>query len=386
MRINLRNRDTLLTLALILALAILSIAGAIAGAGDDAAPPLDSGSTAPNGAQALFRWLEELGYTVSDEVGDRYAVPEGTDLVFLLEPSGLSAAETDILVDWVEAGGVLVFAGRYFGSTPLLSAFDVERGFAEEPSGTLAPALAILTDPPVLSPVPIEADSYLEVGFDDFVPLAALPEGPVVIVFDRGSGRVVLSAATGPFTNEGLKLPGAGAFVLNLAAEVNRGGQVWFDEWHHGRRPLVRGPAGPGDWLRRTPAGRAVLYTAGVVFIWVALSGRAFGWPVAPDDEKPRRVPLEYITAIAGLNQRAGNRAELLADYRTRLKRSLAARYRLDPDLPDDAFVAALRKYDADVDLEALIRLLADLSKFDIGEPEMVRLASQSAEWLDSKK
>lgn len=380
----LRNRDTALAFALIAGLAVLSVFGALAGAAAAPAPPLDSGSDAPNGASALFRWLGALGYTVSDAVTDEYAVPAGTDLVFLLEPAEMAPAEVETLASWVEDGGVLVFAGRFFGSVPLLSAFDVERRYAGDTAAALAPTLPLLTNPPVAAAVPFAADSYWDAGFDDFIPLAARPEGPVVIAFGRGSGWVVLSAATYPFTNAGLKEPGAGAFVLNLAGQAPPGGQVWFDEWHHGRRPVVRGPAGPGDWLRRTAPGRAVLYAAGTIFAWIALSGRAFGRPIKPQGERPRRAPLEFIDAIAGLNQRAGNRSALLAGYHRRLKRSLAARYRIDPALPDEEFIAALRRYEPAEDLDALTRLLADLRKPGIGEQEMIRLAAHAVDLLDN--
>ncbi|HUF39104.1 MAG TPA: DUF4350 domain-containing protein [Anaerolineales bacterium] len=379
------NRETVLTLALISLLVALTVFGALTRTADPAAIPLDSASTAPDGARALYDWLDELGYAVSDEVTSRFVVPAGTDLVFLLEPTGMSGAEADALVEWVEDGGILVFAGGTFGTAPLLAAFDVARGFPETTGAAVAPALPVLLDPPVEDPIPFEANSYLVPAFDDYLPLAALPEGPVAIRFDRGNGRVVLSASAQPFTNAGLKQPGAGAFVLNLAGEAPAGALIWFDEWHHGRRPAAGDPAGPGDWLRRTPAGRAVLYAAGAVFVWIALSGRAFGRPVRPEGERTRRAPLEYITAIAGLNQLAGNRTELLAHYHRRLKRGLAARYRIDPGVPDDEFIEALRKYDPDMDLETLARLLAELGRPDVSETELVRLSTEAAEWLESR-
>ena len=382
----LRNRETLFALALILALAVLTVLGALSQTAEVQAVSLDSRSTAPDGARALFVWLEEIGYEVDDSVAAEYAIPSGTDLVFLLEPSGLTGVELDILADWVDAGGVLVFAGRLFGAAPLLAAFDVERGYADESADAIAPAFPLLTDPPVEDPVLFGASSFFEPGFTDYLPLAALPEGPIVIAFDQGEGRVVLSAATQPFTNAGLKLPGSGEFILNLVREGPADGRVWFDEWHHGRRPVVQGPAGPGDWLRRTAAGRALLYASAAVFVWIVFSGRSFGRPVSPANESSRRAPLEYITAIANLNQRAGNRADLLAHYHRRLKQNLAARYRLDPRLPDDEFIDHLGRYDPDAELTTLAELLSDLSKAGTGEPEIIRLAAQVADMLDSKK
>jgi hypothetical protein len=383
--VTFRNRETLFALILIFLLILLTVLGAIGRNEGEAAIPLDNRSTAPDGARALYAWLGEIGYTVDDSISAEYEIPDGTGLVFLLEPSGLTGPELDVLTEWVKAGGVLIFAGRLFGTVPLLAAFDVVRGYVDETAGVLAPVLPALVDPPVEEPVPVETSSYLEPEFADYLPLVALPEGPVVIAFDHGDGRVILSAATRPFTNTGLKQAGAGAFVLNLVREAPAGAPIWFDEWHHGRRPVVQGPAGPGDWLRRTPSGRAVLFAAAAIFVWIALSGRAFGRPVPLSEETTRRAPLEYITAIANLNQRAGNRADLLAHYHRHLKQALAARYRIDPGLPDEEFIGTLRKYDPVEDLETLSQLLADLRRPGVSETELVRLSAEASDWLEAR-
>ena len=139
---------------------------------------------------------------------------------------------------------------------------------------------------------------------------------------------------------------------------------------------------GPGAWLRRTPAGRAVLFAAVVVFLGLVFHGRSFGRPVPPPQDVNRRRPLEHITAIANLNRRAGHRRYLLDQYRLWLKRDLGRRYRLSSTLPDEEYVAQLAAFDPDLDAEGLADLLNRLHGRQVDETEMIQLAAEVAEWL----
>jgi len=204
----------------------------------------------------------------------------------------------------------------------------------------------------------------------------------VVVSFALGKGRVILSAAPYAFSNAGLKEPGNPALVLNLILISPASGAVWFDEWHHGVRPVDSQVVGPEDWLRRTPAGRALLYVAGVIFLAVLLRGRRFGRPVPLPGEITRRAPLEYISAIANLGRRAGHRRAVLQQYRQRLKRRLGQRYRLDPTLNDAEYAARLAEYNPGLDAEALRRLLARLQRPNVNESEMIQLAAEVAAWI----
>ena len=92
---------------------------------------------------------------------------------------------------------------------------------------------------------------------------------------------------------------------------------------------------------------------------------------------------IEYVTAIAGLNQRAGNRRQLLTRYHRRVKRRLGERYRIDPGLPDEEFIEELTRYIDEEDTTAIRDLLANLTKLHASETEMVRLSAQAASWID---
>jgi hypothetical protein len=123
------------------------------------------------------------------------------------------------------------------------------------------------------------------------------------------------------------------------------------------------------------------LYTSVVVFVALALGGRAFGRPVPLPKDSARRAPVEYITALANLNRRAGHRKSVMADYHHRLKRGLGNRYRLDPTLEDDDFVARLLNYNPTLNATALRKLLVSLRQQKVSESELIKLAAEVAEW-----
>ncbi|HNB54209.1 MAG TPA: hypothetical protein PK530_19835, partial [Anaerolineales bacterium] len=125
-----------------------------------------------------------------------------------------------------------------------------------------------------------------------------------------------------------------------------------------------------------------LLYVAGVIFLGLLLGGRQFGRPIPLAHEITRRAPLEYVTALANLNRRAGNRTALLRHYHSQLKRSLGRRYRLDPSLRDGEFITRLAQYDPTLDIENLRYLLARLTRKNATETEMVQWAQEAAEWI----
>jgi hypothetical protein len=404
------SRDTLLALGLFLVLALLTVFAALQQTQEPARPPLANDSNEPNGGRALWLWLGQLGYTVRDTVQEDYAIPETAHVVLLLEPvSPMTASEWDALDEFVENGGTLLLAGEGRYTAQAVRHYDFTLRYAQSETPALAPLLPLFTAPPLrgdASPplsedttpsaedsppgrgATLHADTYLlpdrAENERNFLPLFALPEGPVIVTFPQGKGRVFLSADVTPFTNAGLKEPGNPELVLNLMGTVPLESTLWFDEWHHGKRLETVTPqvSGPGDWLRYTSAGRALLYVAGIIFLGLLLGGRRFGRPVPLAHETTRRAPLEYVTALANLNRRAGNRTALLRHYHSQLKRSLGRRYRLDPALRDGEFLTRLAQYDPHLEAESLRNLLTRLTRKNATEAEMVQWAREAAEWM----
>lgn len=377
------SRETLLAAGLLLLLVAVTALAAIAESREQAAlPDLATFSSQPAGARALRLWLEEEGYRVSDASGATFRVPEGTDLALVLEPEppGMTAEEWAGLDAWVEAGGTLVLMGEGFGTAFAASHYELEIDY-QEPAGEVVFTAPWLGSPP-FSASAVRPRASVAGEREDDVALMASGDDPLLVAFPQGEGLVVLGTLTYPLSNAGLKVGDNPALALNLASLAGDGGTIWFDEWHHGVRGAPEAGGGPGQWLRRTPAGRALLYSAAVLFVALVLSGRRFGRPVPLSRPGRRRAPLEHIVAVANLSWRAGHRQAVLRQYHGQLKRELGRRYRLNPTLPDDEYVAELARFRPNLDTAELGRLLGRLRAPDVGEGEMVVLARQVAAWL----
>jgi hypothetical protein len=370
-----------LALGVLAALAIVTAGAAVYQATpEEQALPLDSSSSTRNGARALWLWLQDLGYEVSDEIGAGFRPPENADVALLLEPlTEITTRQWATIDDWVEQGGTLILAGDRRETVLAAQHYDFNVTYLGTTTTTLTAQAPLLALP---GAVGAHTRACLETERSDYVTLLAATAAPVMVTWQRGAGRVILSTTAHPFTNAGLKEEGNPGLVLGTIGIAGATRTIWFDEWHRDPRTALAQLAGPGDWLRHTPAGRSLLYTAAVIFASLVLRGRRFGRPVPLRKEAGRRAPLEYVTAIANLGRRAGHRQAVLEQHIQHLKRNLGKRYRLDPTLPDEEYVSRLKEYDPDLDAGDLQDLLAGLRHTSAGESEMVHLAARVAAWL----
>jgi hypothetical protein len=383
------SRDSWLAIGLLLAVVSTTATAAIYEArqasGEATPPTLSTSSAAPDGAKALWLWLDELGHTVSNQVADPFRPAEDSEVVFVLEPTTrVTAEEWETLEGWLDEGGVLVIVGERWGTAVAARHFGFQLVYLDRQAGTVVPQNPLFTSPPLGDSVSVQAQACLEEAEEApaFVTLLAAEACPVLVSIQQGPGQVVISTAPFSFSNAGLKEAGNPELVLNLVAGASQGGGIWFDEWHQGRRPQRRQLTGPEDWLRYTAAGRSLLYLTGVTFVTLVLRGRRLGRPVPVTKAVSRRAPLEYITAIANLNRRAGHRSATLRRYQHQLKRDLGKRYRLAPTLPDNEYVAQLAQFNPNLDASALRSLLAHLGTGKASESEMIQWAAQVADWL----
>jgi hypothetical protein len=353
-----------------------------------ALPPLTSFSNQPDGTRAFYLWLEALGYTPNNRSAVLYAIPNGTDLVLLLEPLlPPQEAELRLLENWVEEGGILLIAGRTWTAQQAMSYFEVNRRIqAVTETAEFQPTTPLWRSPPLTEPPGWPAAAYLHTDEAAFTVQGVVNGRPVLLSRSLGEGQLWLASDTTIFTNEGLQQPGSAELVQNLVSMIGPTGLIWFDDWHRGIRPQEAVVGDLNDWLRRTPMGQAILLLVAVLFIGLVLRGRPFGPPVPLSGESRRRAPLEYITAIANLSRRAGHTQAVAHDYQQRLKRHLARRYRLNPNLPHAEFVEQLAAYDPNLDADALLSLLNQLSRPRLSETELVRLATAVARWTEGEK
>lgn len=375
------SRDTWLAIGLFLTLLIITIIAAVQNM-QQPAPPLSSFSSEPNGAKALRLWLEELDYTIYQPLVSSFVPPKEANLILILEPFvQITDDEWRLLDRWVDQGGTLVVAGERVATVVAFRHYDMNLRLISPDDQALVPQTPLWRSP-VAEPAEVQAGAYFQTSRRDFVTHAAIDDKPVIISFKQGQGRVWLSATSFPFSNQGLKEAGNATFVLNMLTTANDGGGVWFNEWHHGLRARPDEVLGPVGSLRYTSVGRALLYIGLVIFVGLILRGQQFGRPVPLAETMTRRAPLEYITAIANLGRRAGHRTATLAHYRHRLKRELGRRYRLNPTLPDEEYLAQLAQFNSNLDISALSTLLAKLRRKQVTESEMIQLAADVTTWL----
>jgi hypothetical protein len=379
------SRDQWLAVALFLLMLIMVVVTVLQEQAETELPALTSFSNQPDGARALYLWLEALGYRPDNRSGQLYTIPDEATMVLLLEPL-LPPQETELrqLENWVEEGGVLLLAGRGFSAQQALAYFEVRLRFASLlETAEFQPTSPLWQSPPLTDPPQWPQRTYLTSEQAD-VTVQGVVNGRAVL-FSRplGEGQLWLASDATIFTNEGLQQPGSAELVQNLVSQIGADGLIWFDDWHQGIQPQDAMVADINDWLRQTPMGQAILLLAGLLFVGLVLRGRPFGPPVPLPRQSRRRAPLEYITAIANLSRRAGHNRAIAQDYQQRLKRHLAYRYRLNPNLPHADFVEQLAAYDANLDADALLALLNHLSQPRLSEAELVRLATAVARWTE---
>jgi len=292
-------------------------------------------------------------------------------------------SELQPLDDWVEAGGTLIAIGEDYGMYLLLDHYKFALDYLPEQGGASTNGTPLFTSPTTLNLRNIRVETVLQSDRDDFVVLAAYAGQPTLVSFELGKGRVILGATTASFTNAGLKEAGNPELVLNVLALAQKKGAVWFDEWHHGVRSGAQ-ILGPGDFLRQTPVGRALLFVVFAVVIVLFIQGRGFGRPVPLPQEIRRRGALEHVTGIANLSRRAAHRPAVMLQYHQQIKRKLGQRYRLDPGMDDKEYVDRLAGYNPSLEKDDLLNLLKRLKRKNISETEMVHLAADAAKWIDN--
>ncbi|MGD8624078.1 MAG: DUF4350 domain-containing protein [Anaerolineae bacterium] len=377
--------DLIVILLLFVALVAFSAFTSARQAEEETAPAYSTHSVAGNGTRALYLWLDELGYRPARVENGPFRLPDDAPLLFVLAPrETFDGIELRILRNWVRAPGhTLVVASDGWRGGYLFEALDAGLGALEAPVEVLTPTVPLLAAPPP-GPILVEAGRGLFPEDDDFVAHLDAGDAPVLISRRYGQGRIFLTSAVRSFTNQGLHDPGSARLVYNLLAGLEPGARILFDEVHHGYT-ADEAAAGLRGWLLRSPWGWALLYSAAVLFGWLLLRGRRFGRPVPAPGRGGVPPEGEYVVSMARLFRRGGRRTFVQRHHHDRLKRELARPWRLNPDLPDAEFVAALARSrddlppEAQADLRGLLRRLAGSR---LREADLVRVVGEVESWL----
>lgn len=380
-------RDIWLAALLFVVLIGLTILAAVVQKPENAFPPLSSLSNQPEGGRALALWLAKLGYSVDSQLQEQFDIPAKTKLVLLFEPQAkIITPEWEKLDQWVSEGGTLILAGEDWGFRDAIHHYEINSAIHTTVSQTVTLQTPLLHMPLIPGIFQIATRATLESQRSDIlIHLATTENQPVLISFKQGQGEVIVASFAQPLSNLGLKSSPNPALALNLLAQAGQPGRVWFDEWHHGLS-LQRSVLGTERWLRDTPLGHAILFAVGAIFVALLLQGRGFGRPLPLTNPVRRRGALEHVTALANLSRRAGHRRAVLQQYHGLLKRHLGKRYRLDPTLPDTAYIASLAGLDPNLNRPALAELLKNLANPRPSEEELVHWAAKAAEMIEAKK
>jgi len=380
--------DFIIVSGLLIILAALTIGAALtASPAQKAEPPLSSLSYQPDGAKGLALWLQALGFQVEEEVMGEYELAYDIDLVLLFQPTvSFTADEQYELMDWVYSGGHLLVVGDSPVAGQILSAFELTLTPLPQKAEWLFLQSPLLQSPPVEKPVHANVEYGILGGEDPVQIHLAAEEIPAAVTREVGGGTVTAATTLYPFSNAGVQEEGNAQYVFNLITYPDENRVVWFDEWHHGIRKQAVDRLGPIYWLFDSAPGRGIMFALAVIWAGLLLAGRKFGRPMLFPAEGRARAPVEFAQAIARLRRRAGHRPAAIAHYRHALKKSLGARYQLDPAQADERFVDSLKRYRPDLDAQRLKKLLQRLSRRKVSEREMVNLAGEASDWMDREE
>jgi hypothetical protein len=171
------------------------------------------------------------------------------------------------------------------------------------------------------------------------------------------------------FSNAGLLQDDNWRLALHGLGVVPDGSRIVFDEYHHGLTEHGTFQAR----LVREPWGWALLLGGALVLAYLVLAGRRFGRPLAPVPAGPRRSRAEYVETLAMALRRGQHQVWLRREYAAQVRRGLAGRYHVAPELPPDAMAAALS--DRRPEAAELARPLARLEGVErLNERELVEL------------
>ncbi|MBU4556387.1 MAG: DUF4350 domain-containing protein [Actinobacteria bacterium] len=315
-------------------------AGSVFAAGDD-------------GLRVLYAYLDELKLS-RDTLQSFDELPDsGTIVVAAAAPLERSptAYERQVLTDWVKQGNRLVLVGAY--------ADEVVKDVGGSPrnghQATLEPLLP-----------GVYAQGVGEVIVDDARLLLDTPawathlkdtDGQYLASRVSGKGEIVWMASVSPMSNAGIGRADNARLATLLVAT---GGEIYFDEYHHG---FVRGG---GIWSRMGAGGRSgTLLALAAVALLLWSSARRTGRPIEAMPDRTVRTGA-YIGSLAELYRRAGARKESLESLAGGLRLALVRRH--------GGLEAALARE------PRIAELLAEISSAgNISEEQFVRYAREIA-------
>jgi hypothetical protein len=377
------NRSNWPLLGLILLIALLLFVSAL-GSRPAQPIPFDLDSSAETGLRGLDLWLHELGYDVRRVGGIQFQLPAEADLLFVY-PNQLSynEAEAGALRTWVAAGHTLVIVGPHPEDAQLERVFGVRSkpregyGLVEHQAQPLVPE----GEPEYMTDWNVGSEALDLENAPAAVPMLLADDGQVTAAVQQVGDGIVWHLTPGnAFVNHGLAEENHGQLLPPILRLVPAGGVVAFDTYHQfGISRVGEQIVTLQDWLYRTPAGWATFFAFIVFSIFIVLHGRRLGPSVVTKAERRKREAAEYVEAMAALARRARLGKDVAQYQQQRLKRGLARRRPLAPDLPDREFVDRLAYTEPALTAEQLVEVRQVLESLQRkpNEQQLVALAAK---------
>jgi hypothetical protein len=216
------------------------------------------------------------------------------------------------------------------------------------------------------------AERVLE--FEDQVAVVPVLEqlhgAPVVAIQPIGAGTVWHLTEDFAFTNINLRDERIATLLPAILRTVPPGARVVITTRHLSTYDPAENSGEPGtlqDWLYSTPFGQATLLVIVTLLAYWVLQGRRLGPPLgAPSATRPREA-AEYVSALAGLQRRIRQPHVVADHHRQRLKLRVGRLAQMPVDLPDDEWLAQMRRSGAlsPAALDEVAALLAGYAKIN---------------------
>lgn len=321
--------------------------------GEESGSPIPSTySPQSSGARAAYLLLSRLHYSVSrwEESPVGLSADEDSNVLLILaEPlHPPSAPERKALLDFVKAGGHVLFTGagisRYFPEAEL-SRVPPDPGpklmSADIPNHLLREGQYVSIEPQA-SWGKLTASQLALFG----------GEQPSVVLWKLGDGEILWWAGSTPLTNAGITESDNLSFFLNSVANWSSGDsyEIYWDEYFHGQRSSV------WSYVAKTSLAWGLLQI-GVLGIAVLFTFSRRSGPIFVPPGVSRLSPLEFVDTLGGLYERAGAASSAVAVSYARLRSLLTRQLGLPGNTPHSELAkAAERLAWQEADLDELFR------------------------------
>jgi hypothetical protein len=277
-------------------------------------PAGSSLSSGPDGALALYSWLEDAGVQTQRQ-STRAVAPEVNSVMIIDPPAMLDTSAKEALDGVADRGGTLILAGDSLQWLVAARALGVTVEPAEQTTHMLTPDGQRLPE-----------GARFRLSADGAQPLLLTDDGQWLgLEMPYRNGKLIVVASPVPFTNAGLNDDANARFVFRQFVSPLAGQSLAFDEYQ-------RMPGGAGSdstsvnqLLFQTPTGLAIVYAALLTFAYLFLAGRRLGPALTVRSAaESQRTMYEHVQMLADLYRRAGQLGVVRGTFRRHVTRRLA--------------------------------------------------------------